>query len=217
MRLEAITWERLAAALAERVAALRPSDEGGWPRVLIDGAPAARPGERARELAEALRLKGRPALLVGAEGFLRAASLRLEYGRHDADAYYDLWLDTGALWREVFTPTDAGGSGRVLPDLWDAERDRATRSPYVTLPPGGVLLVHGTFLLGRWFPAELAVHLSLSPAALARRTDEAERWTLPAFARYEAEVDPAAVADVVVRADDPRRPAWSGAGRLSAE
>ncbi len=150
--------------------------------------------------------------MVGAGGFLRAASLRLEYGKRDPDAYYDLWLDTGALWREVFTPTDAGGTGRVLPDLWDAERDRATRSPYVALPAGGVLLVHGTFLLGRWFPADLAVHLSLSPGALARRTAAEDAWTLPAFARYEAEVAPAETADVVVRADDPRRPAWSGPG-----
>ncbi|MDT0444933.1 nucleoside/nucleotide kinase family protein [Streptomyces johnsoniae] len=213
MRLHAITWERLAAALADRVAGLRPEGGAAWPRVLLDGAPPTRAGDLARDVAEELRLRGRPALVVGAGGFLRAASLRLEYGRQDPDAYYDLWLDTGALWREVFTPTDAGGTGRVLPDLWDAERDRATRSPHVSLPAGGVLLVHGTFLLGRWFPADLAVHLSLSPGALARRTAEEDRWTLPAFARYEAEVAPADAADIVVRADDPRRPAWNGASR----
>ena len=40
-----------------------------------------------------------------------------------------------------------------------------------------------------------------------RRTGEELRWTLPAYARYRAEVDPAAFADVVVRLDDPRRPA----------
>jgi len=51
------------------------------------------------------------------------------------------------------------------------------------------------------------VHLSLSAAALARRTPAADAWTLPAFARYEDEVRPGVVADVVVKVDDPRHPA----------
>jgi hypothetical protein len=210
MRLEAITWERLTEALADRVAGLKTEDGGPWPRVLVDAAPAARPVDLAEGLAASLRLRGRAALAVAAEGFWRAASLRYEHGRQDPDAYYDLWLDTGALWREVFGPLEPGGTGRVLPDLWDPATDRATRSPHVELPPGGVLILHGPLLLGRWFPADLSVHLSLSAPALARRTPPDEHWTLPAFARYEDEVRPAETANVVVRADDPRRPAWSG-------
>ncbi|RKN05011.1 uridine kinase [Streptomyces radicis] len=205
MRMEAISWERLTGELVDRVAGMT----GEWARVVIDGAPVAGGAALADGMARELRLRGREALVVAAAGFLRAASLRYEYGKRDADAHLDLWLDERALWREVFTPLDPGGSGRVLPDLWDPERDRATRSPYVELPPGGVLLLHGTFLLGRWFPADLSVHLSLSPGALGRRTPEDERWTLPAFARYERETAPAERADVVVRADDPKRPAWA--------
>ncbi|MEI5099945.1 uridine kinase [Streptomyces sp. PmtG] len=210
MRLEAITWERLTDALAERLLELAPADGGAWPRVAFDGAPAARPGELAAGVAEALRVRGRSALAVGTHGFLRPASLRFEYGHEDVEAYYSGWFDTGALWREVFGPLEAGGTGRVLPDLWDPETDRATRSPYVPLPPGGMVLLHGPFLLGHWFPFDLTVHVRLSPAALRRRTAVAERWTIPAFERYEAEHAPAATADVVVRADDPRHPAWSG-------
>lgn len=210
MRLQAITWPRLTDTLADRITGLAPADGGTRPRVLLDGSPAAGPGVLAEDVAAALRLRGRPALVVGAGGFWRAASLRYEYGRRDPEAYYDLWLDTGALWREVFGPLEPGGSGRVLPDLWDPVRDRATRSPYTELAPGGVLVLHGALLLGRWFPADLTVHLSLSPGALARRTAEEERWTLPAFARYEKEARPVESADVVVRADDPRRPAWNG-------
>lgn len=210
MRLEAITWERLTEVLADRVMAGKAEDGSPWLRVGVDGAPAAGTGELAEGVAEALRVRGRSVLVAGTSGFLRPASLRYEYGREDADTYYSGWFDNGALWREVFRPLEAGGSGRVLPDLWDPVTDRATRSPYVELPAGGVLLLHGPFLFGHWFPFDLSVHLRLSPAALRRRTPESERWTLPAFGRYEDEVGPAEAADVVVRADDPRHPAWGG-------
>lgn len=207
VQLEAITWERLAEALAEHVDGLK---DGPWLRVALDGAPAAGTGPLAERLAEALRLRGRSVLVIGTGGFLRPASLRLEYGREDPDTYFSGWFDTGALWREVFGPLDADGSGRVLPDLWDPVTDRATRTPYTRLPQGGVVILHGPLLLGHWFPFDLTVHLRLSPGALARRTEEGARWTLPAFARYEVEVDPVEAADVLVRADDPRHPAWSG-------
>jgi hypothetical protein len=62
-------------------------------------------------------------------------------------------------------------------------------------------------LLGGPLAFDFAVHLELTSAALARRTPPAEQWTLPAIERYLHEVDPAAFADVVVRLDDPRRPA----------
>ncbi|MER6201468.1 uridine kinase [Streptomyces sp. NPDC001586] len=211
MKWEAITWQRMAERLAGHLDdPENPPEQGSWQRVGIDGAPAAETGVLAEELAEALRRRGRAVLVVATDGFLRPASLRFEFGRQDVDQYLGGWYDTAALWREVFGPTDPGGSGRVLPDLWDPVTDRATRSPYAELPPGGVLLVHGPLLLGQWFPFDLSVHIRLSPGALGRRTEESERWTVAAFARYEAEVDPGAGADVVVRADDSRHPAWTG-------
>ncbi|MEU8437787.1 uridine kinase [Streptomyces sp. NPDC029216] len=210
MKLEAITWQRMAERLAGHLDAPGEGGAPTWRRVGIDGAPAAGTGVLAGELAEALRVRGRSVLVVAAGGFLRPASLRFEFGREDVDAYLGGWYDTGALWREVFAPTDPGGSGRVLPDLWDPVTDRATRSPYTELPPGGVLIVHGPLLLGHWFPFDLSVHVSLSAGALGRRTDPAERWTLPAYARYAREVGPESAADVLVRADDPRHPAWTG-------
>ncbi|PYC68206.1 uridine kinase [Streptomyces tateyamensis] len=210
MRLQPISWAGLTTALADRIEALAPADGGAWPRIALDGAPAAEPGRLAEALAEELRLRGRAVQRVPAGGFLRPASLRLEYGHQDADAYYGGWLDDNALFREVFTPLDPGGSGKILPDLYDPVTDRATRSPYRRLAPGTVVLVDGPLLLGRWFPFDLSVHLLLSPAALARRTPEAEQWTLPAFARYAAEVRPEAAAELTVRLDDPRHPAWNG-------
>jgi hypothetical protein len=95
----------------------------------------------------------------------------------------------------------------VLTRLWNAATDRAAREPYRDLPPGAVLLVSGPLLLGGGLAFDVAVHLEISAAALARRTADEDRWTLPAYARYADEVDPAAFADVVIRLDDPRHPA----------
>lgn len=206
MQVRPLTPEALADTLAERTHAL-PLPEGRRLRVAVDGAPAAGPGHLAEAVAALLRLLGRPVVRVSAADYLRPASLRLEYGHQDADAYLDGWLDTNALFREVFDPLEPGGSGLVLPALWDARADRAVRAQPVPLPPGGVLLLDGPLLLGRWLPLDLTVHLRLSPAALERRTPPDEQWTLPAFARYEAETLPTDAADLVVRSDDPRRPA----------
>ena len=74
-------------------------------------------------------------------------------------------------------------------------------------PDRAVLLLDGWLLLGRGLPVELTVHLSLGQGALQRRTPTAERWTLPAFAAYAQHVRPEELADVVVRNDDPKRPA----------
>jgi len=204
MRVRPISMESLVEELTERIDGW-PRD--GWVRVLVDGAPAAGPGELADRLVAPLRTRGRSVLRVSAGDFLRPASLRLEYGRTDPDVFYDEWLDTGALLREVLEPLGPGGSGRVLPALWDSRMDRAYRVPYRMLPPGGVLVLDGTLLLGRGLPVELSVHLWLSQGALDRRTAGEERWRLPAYHRYEGEARPRETADVVVRADHPRRPA----------
>ncbi|MDP9849988.1 uridine kinase [Streptosporangium lutulentum] len=204
MDVRPISPSLLVEELADRIAS---APRESWVRVALDGAPAARPGELADALAGPLRLRGREVLRVSSTDFLRPASLRFEHGRTDPDAFYTDWLDAGALTREVLGPLEPGRSGKVLPTLWDSVVDRATRAPYVTLPEGGVLLLDGALLLGQGLPFDLAVHLSLSSGALARRTAEEWRWTLPAYTRYEEEAAPASVADVVVRVDDPRHPA----------
>ncbi|GAA4688339.1 hypothetical protein GCM10023215_25350 [Pseudonocardia yuanmonensis] len=200
-----VTREALAEHLVERAAALP-----GRVRVAVDGPPPTGTAELAGAVAEGLRLRGRDAVVVRAGDFLRPASLRLEYGHHDEDMYLDGWLDVGALRREVLDPAGPGGTGRVLPRLWDAERDRAYREDYRELGPTGVVVVAGALLLGRGLPFEVVAHLHMGRAALARRTPEAERWTLPVYERYERERDPAAGADVLVMADHPERPAMRG-------
>jgi hypothetical protein len=204
VKIRPISPELLVAELADRLAAARPD---GRLRVAVDGPAAARPDRLADALVDPLRSRGRPALRVRAGDFLRPASLRLEYGRTNADAFYVGWLDEAGLRREVLDPAGPDGEGRVLPALWNAETDRASRADYVPLPPRAAVIVDGPLLLGGGLPFDLTIHLALSPGALGRRTAAAEAWTLPAFARYAEEVAPAALADVVVRLDDPRHPA----------
>jgi len=194
-----------AEALADRLVARVLSAGSGRLRVIVDGAPPTLPGALADSLVGRLRAAGRAVARVHADDFQRPASLRWELGRHDPDAYLEDRLDLHALAREVLDPFVR--DGRYLPTLWDAAADRATRAPYEQAADGTVLLLDGSLLLGRWLDHDLAVHLTVRPETLARRTPSDERWTMPAFARYDAEMLPTAVADVVVHVDDPRRPA----------
>jgi hypothetical protein len=202
VRFRPITPDALVAGIADLLAA-----RAGYVRVGIDGPPPARPGRLAAALVDPLRVRGRAALAVATAGFLRPASVRLERGRTNPDSFYENWFDLSALSREVLAPQE---TGLVLPDLWDPATDRATRSRPVPLPPGGVVLLHGPLLLGAGLALDFAVHLLMTPAALARRIDPELTWTLPAYERYAAEVAPQTFADIVVRADDPDHPAVSG-------
>lgn len=173
-------------------------------RVLVDGAGG---DALADGLVEGLTAAGRAPLRVHGADFQRPAGERFEHGREDPDAFRDAWLDVGALRREVLEAATgvATGAGTWLPALRDPASDRSARVARRPLPPRAVLLVDGLFLLGRGLPAELVVHVALSPAALRRRGVPA--WQLPAFTSYDEQVRPGEQCDVLVRAEDPRRPA----------
>ncbi|MFC3896366.1 uridine kinase [Lentzea rhizosphaerae] len=190
MKVRPLTFDTLVKEIADRI-----SEMNGRVRVLIDAAPAAEPGRLADAVVEPLRSLGRTVQRVSIQDFLRPASVRLEHGRTDPYSYRHDWFDYKGLQREVLDPAPAG---KVLPSLWNAATDRASRAEYVDLPENGVVLVDGTLMLDRRLPAELTVHLWLSPGALRRKTTE--EWTLPAFDDY----DP--VADLFVRYDHPERP-----------
>ncbi len=203
-----IAADRLADELADLVDRSATSC-GHVLRVAVDGHPAAGPAALADALIDPLRSLGHPVLRVSSEWFLRPASVRLERGRTDPDSFYDDWLDAAALRREVLDPLGPGGSGRYLPTLWDPTTDRSTRAAYAVAPPQAVLVLDGTLLFGHGLPLDLTVHLRLSAGARSRRVASSSRWALPAYDRYEQEVDPEKVADVLVRVDDPRHPALS--------
>jgi hypothetical protein len=204
--------------LVERLVALVTSLEAGrrW-RIAIDGAPPVHPDALADALVDPLRAAGRPVVRVRADDFLRPASLRWEFGRENPDAYFDDWLDLAALSREVLAPFGPGGSGRYLPSLRDPVTDRSTRAGRIQAADDAVLLLTGSLLLGRGLDLDRTIHLAVRSDTLRRRTPPPDGWRLPAFARYDDDVDPERAADVVVRVDDARHPAilgerW-GAGR----
>ncbi len=178
-------------------------------RVALDGPCGALQHELADALVAPLRLLGRDVAHVRADMFWRDASVRLEHGRNDVEAFRHDWLDAAALRREVLEPLGPGGTGAYLPSLRDPATNRATRAHRRTPRDGAILLVSGELLLGRGLPFDRTIHLALSAGARARRVPEPWAWTLPAFADYDRDADPAAVADIVIRFDDPRHPAIS--------
>jgi hypothetical protein len=201
------SWQPVAPEeLAPRLAAWLARSPGTV-RVAVDGPPSARPDELADALTEPLRARGRPAVHVRASFFWRDASLRFEHGREDVESYRE-WLDAGALRREVLDP--AVDRRAYLPSLRDPDTNRSTRAAPQDLSPGSVLFVSGALLLGLGLPFDRAVHIALSAAARTRRTPAEEAWTLPAFDSYDADVQPAAIADVTIKWDDRRHPALRG-------
>ncbi|TFV83214.1 uridine kinase [Blastococcus sp. CT_GayMR16] len=214
-RPEPLTPSALADRLAGLLAGLRPDPGAAALRVAVDGPEPAGPDALADAIAARLPALGRPAVVVPASGFYRPASLRLEHGRTDPMARYTDWLDVGALAREVLNPVGPGGSATYLPVLWDLERDRAARARPQPMPADGVLLVPGALLQGVGLAFDVVVHLRVGPAARRRLTAPEQAWELPAFDRYDDEVDPVVLADAVVLADHPDRPALVLAGRFS--
>lgn len=176
-------------------------------RVAVDGPRAADPAGFAASLIAPLAELGRHAVHILADTFWRDAALRLEYGRTDLQSFTTGWLDEDALRREVLDPVGPVGTGQYLPSLRDPDSNRVTREPARTAESGLILLISGELLLGRDLPFDHTIHLALTPAARRRRTPRDWQWTLPAFDRYDRDVDPVRRADVALRYDDPRHPA----------
>lgn len=193
-----VTPDGVAEAVTDR---LRPL--AGRRVVLIDGADAARPVDLAARVAERLRTDGRAADVVDLRGWVRPASLRLEYGRTDELSYRTAWFDYDGVAREVVAALH--DRGHWLPAIWDAESDRSARLRAVDAGPDQVLIVAGPMLLGRGLRTDLTVALTLSPAALRRLTPEDDRWTVDALLTHAERHGE--TPDVEVKVDHPDRPA----------
>lgn len=176
-------------------------DRPGCTRLAVDGAPAA----EAHGLAAAVVQVHARAVHVRAEGYWRPAGQRFEHGREDADDWLEVWLDEAALEREVLLR--AVERSEVVPALRDPATDRSVRTGPLPVPDDGLVVVSGSGLLGRGLSFDTAVHLQASAAALRRRLPADEQWLVEPLRRYAEERAPADRADLVVRVEDPRRPA----------
>jgi hypothetical protein len=176
-------------------------------RVIVDGPRCASPGAIADSLVDPLRALGRPVVRASSQGFLRDASLRFEFGKTDVESFYSGWVDIATLRRELLGPLDPGGGAQVITSLRDPLTNRSTRADPIPVAAGTVVILDGELLLGLGLPAEFVVHVQMSASARARHTDPQWEWTLPAFLRYDDEVAPEELANLLIRADDPAHPA----------
>jgi len=197
------------ALVAELATAFADAHPDSHPlRVGLDAPRCAQLADVLAGLSLRLEASGRPVALVASSDFYRDASLRFEYGRTDPESYYTGWLDRAALQREVLVPV-AGEHPRYLPSLRDPDTNRSTRAAHVSLAPQGVLVVFGDLLLGLGLTFDITVHIAVSRQARHRQTPDEWQWTLPVHDRYDLDVDPSSVADIVIRYDDPGHPAIS--------
>ncbi|WP_019853775.1 hypothetical protein [Actinopolyspora mortivallis] len=204
MRVRPTTSENLVAELTETIT--RRARPPGT-RIALDGHPVSGTRELTDSLVRTLRVAGVRAVRVGMWDYLRPASLRFERGRHNPEGLREDWFDLAGLSREVLTPLAPGGSGHVLPALWDPDRDRSPRLARTDLGERGMALVEGPLLLGHGLDFDFTVHLWVSEKVLHRRTPVEDRWQLPAFAEYARRTRPERTADRVIRMDHPERPA----------
>lgn len=177
----------------------------------VDGPDAAGKTTLANQLAEALQV---PTLRASIDGFHQPRELRYRRGELSAEGYYRDSFDNAGLLRECLTPFREGAAPVQIAryDYW-AEAGHPVH--VADIPARAVLIFDGVFLLREQLRDQwtLSVYLRVSPQETLRRArvrdadlfgshEEIERRYLgrylPGQALYRSEVDPEAVAHVVV-------------------
>lgn len=198
------------AVLVSRLARWIDSLGQGQLAIGFDGPPEVGTADLADRVGDALHLLNRNVIRVSTNDWLRAASVRLEYGKQDLESRMTSWVDIGSLRRELFDRLGPGGDGQYLTTLRDPHTDRATRQPYRTAPDRPVLLLDGPLLLTHDLPLAGLVRVGTSPGALQRALPERDLWQVAAHTRYRDEFRPHEAADVVLSYDHPNTPAAAG-------
>ena len=193
-------------------------------RVAVDGPPAAGKTTLADELAGVLRAQGREVVRATIDDFLFPRAQRYPRGEYSAEGCYFDAHDYDALNRVLLDPLGPGGDRRFQPAVYDRTADAVLSPPITTAPRDAVLVFDGVFLMrpeliDRW---DLRVFVSTAPEKtvdravirerrVSSRADVERRWHeryLPAQRLYFDRDRPAERADLVVRNDDPERPAY---------
>ena len=179
-------------------------------RIGVDGPPEVGTTELTDRIAAELNSLNRPTIRVSGHFWLRAASLRLEYGRQDPQSRLTGWVDAQSLAREVFDPLGSHGDGRHLTRLRDPATDRAIREGYAQAPANSVLLFDSSMVLTLGFDWDAVIRVGVSTGALQRALPERSQWELGVYAEYRDEWQSEHPADLVVSYDHPSSPAISG-------
>src|SRR5579859_6808331 len=194
-------------------------------RVAVDGPPAAGKTTLADELALLLRTRGREVIRASTESFHLPRAQRYRHGEFSPEANYHDAFDYDALRRVLLDPLGPDGDRRYQRAVYDLETDAALSPSATTAPADAVLLLDGVFLLrpeliDRW---DLSIFVSaafeqivdrarIRDLALLGSTTEVDRRFrtryIPAQKLYFATARPADHADIIVRNDEPGRPAW---------
>ena len=201
---------RLADALLQRSVERGPA--GGSQRVANDGMTGTGKTTMRGELAAALRAAGREVVEASGDDFHHPKAHRYRQGRASARGYYEDAYAYGELAERLLRPLGPGGDGRVRLRYHDLGTDAILDDePAVTVPPGAVLVVDGSFLQrseldGLW---DVVIVLTASREASAARQvlrdgapddpdDPYHARYFGAYDLYVAERDPLGRADIVI-------------------
>jgi uridine kinase len=194
-------------------------------RVAVDGPPAAGKTTLADELGDALRAQGRYVIRASIESFLFPRAQRYRRGELSAAANYHDNFDYDALRRILLDPLGPGGDRGFQRAVYDNQTDSAVSEPITVAPVDAVLIFEGVFLMrpeliDRWdlriFVSvafeEIVARARIRDAARYGTPDDVERRFrsryLPSQQFYLDTVRPTDRADILVRNDEPERPAW---------
>ncbi len=217
-----VSREELLVTLAARILAL-PDDQ---PRAVgVTGMSCAGKTTLAAELATVVAGAGRPVVPVAYDDFHHPRDRRHRLGRDSAQGYLDDAFDPSALRRLVLGPV-AAGAAEITVASYDLADDRPVAPAPVPLPPDGVVLVEGSFLLvpeiaDAW---DLAVMVVADPARVLERGIRRDadlgtpaqvralylRRYLAAEHLHQERDDPWSHADIVVELSDPTAPRLLG-------
>ena len=198
-------------------------------RVAFDGPDTAGKTTLADELAAVLRERGRHVLRASIDGFHHPRAARYARGADSPGGYYLDSFDHDAVRATLLDPLGPAGDRRYRTAVFDHRTDRPVAAPVESAPRSALLLFDGVFLqrpeLRDGF--DLSIFVTVSVDEVLRRAlerdvpllgarDEVERRYrtryIPGQRLYIADARPDAIADVLVRNDDPVAPVLERVG-----
>lgn len=116
-------------------------------RVGIDGITASGKSTFASELAETLRLSGRPVIATTIDGFHNPRSMRHRKGRDSAEGYYYDAYNYAAVVEYLLAPLGPGGSLVYQTEVFNLKKDVPLEIAAQKAKSNSILIVDGSFAL----------------------------------------------------------------------